>query len=67
MSKGLKTMLFWSLGKPVIIITLLFIINFFLDLNIELYMYLAIFLGLAAGGLVFAGPLNYYISRSRGK
>lgn len=61
MSKGLKIMLFWSLGFPVIITILLIITDYFLGRDIELFSYSA------AGGLIFAGPLYYYISKSQEK
>ncbi|MEI3614669.1 hypothetical protein [Pseudogracilibacillus sp. SO30301A] len=65
MSKGLKIMLFWSLGFPVIITILRIITDYFLGRDIELFSYSAVFLGIAAGGLVFVGPLNYFISKSQ--
>lgn len=65
MSKGLKTMLFWSLGFPVIITIFRIITDYFLGRDIEMFTYSTVFLGIAAGGLIFAGPLNYYIAKSR--
>lgn len=65
MSKVLKIMLFWSLGMPAIVTFLRIITDLFLGRNIELFSYSAVFLGIAAGGLIFAGPLNYYISKSQ--
>lgn len=58
-------MLFWSLGMPIIVTTLRIITNFLLGHPIDLTSYAAVFLGIAAGGLVFAGPLNYYLSKSK--
>jgi hypothetical protein len=65
MSKGLRIMLFWSLGMPIIVTILRITTDYLLGRNIELFSYSAVFLGIAAGGLIFAGPLNYYISKSR--
>ncbi len=65
MSKGLKIKLFCSLGLPVIITILRIITDYFLDRDIELFSYSAVFLGTVVAGLIFAGPLNYYISKSR--
>jgi len=65
MSKSLKIMLFWSLGFPVIIAIFRIIRDYFLGRDIELFSYSPIFLGTAAAGLIFAGPLNYYISKSQ--
>lgn len=67
MRKGLKIMLFWSLGFPVIISIVRIITDYFLGRDIELFSYSAVFLGTAAAGLIFAGPLNYFISKSREK
>jgi len=67
MSKGLKIMLFWSLGMPIIITILRIITDYILGCDIELFSYSAVFLGIAAGGLIFGGPLNYYISKSQRK
>lgn len=63
-SKGLKIMLFWSLGFPVIITTFRMIIDYFVSRNIEMVSYSAVFLGTVAAGLIFAGPLHYFISKS---
>ncbi|SFE28259.1 hypothetical protein SAMN05216238_1127 [Lentibacillus persicus] len=65
MSKGLKIMLFWSLGFPVIITFLRIITDYFLGRDIELLSYSAVFLGIVAAGLIFAGPLNYFIPKSQ--
>lgn len=65
MSKGLKIMLFWSLIFPVIITIFRIITDYFLSREIELLAYSAVFLGIAAGGLLFIGPLNYFISTSK--
>lgn len=65
MSRGFKKMLFWSLGMPTIVTILRMITDYFLGHNIELFSYSAVFLSIAAGGLIFAGPLNYYISKSQ--
>ena len=65
MSKGLKIMLFWSLGFPVIITILRMITDYFLGRNIELLSYSAVFLGTTSAGLIFVGPLNYCISKSQ--
>ena len=63
--KGLKIMLFWSLGMPIIVTILRIITDYILARNIELFSYSAVFLGTAAGGLIFAGPLNYFIWKSQ--
>lgn len=60
-------MLFWTLGFPVIITILRIITDSFLGRDIELFSYSAVFLGIAAGGLIFSGPLNYFISKSQEK
>ena len=60
-------MLFWSLGFPVIIAILRIITDYFLGRNIELFSYSAVFFGSAAAGLIFVGPLNYYIAKSQEK
>lgn len=65
MSKGLKIMIFWTVGFPTIITILRIVTDFFLDRHIELFAYSAVFLGIALGGLIFAGPLNYFISKSQ--
>jgi len=65
MSKGLKIMLFWSLGFPIIITFLRIITDYVLGRDIIFTSHLAIFIGTAVGGLIFAGPLNYYIAKSR--
>lgn len=65
MPKGVKIMLFWSLGFPVIVTILRIIIDYILGRNIELVSYSAVFLGIVAGGLIFAGPLNYLVSKSK--
>lgn len=65
MSKGLKIMLFWSLVFPVIITILRILTDYILGRDIEMFSYLAVFLGIAAGGLVFGGPLNYLIAKSK--
>jgi len=67
MSKGLKIMLFWTLGFPVIVTILRLLIDYILGNNMELLSYAAVFLGSAAAGLIFGGPLNYLISKSKGK
>jgi len=64
-SKCLKIMLFLSLGFPVIITTLRITTDFILGRDIELFSYSAVFLGIAAGGLIFAEPLNCFISKSQ--
>jgi len=64
MSKGLKTILFGSLGFPMIVTILRIMIDYLLERNIDLFSYSAIFLGTATAGLIFVGPLNYYISKS---
>jgi len=60
-------MLFWSLVSPVIVTILIITIDYFSGREIELFSYSAVFLGIAAGGLIFAGPLNYFISKSQEK
>ncbi|MUK90624.1 hypothetical protein GMD78_19895 [Ornithinibacillus sp. L9] len=65
MPKGLKIMLFWTLVFPIIITILRISTDYILSKDIELVSYSAVFLGTAAGGLVFAGPLNYLISKSK--
>ncbi|MEN2766095.1 hypothetical protein [Ornithinibacillus xuwenensis] len=65
MSKGLKVMLFWSLIFPVIVTVLRIIIDFFLGRDIELLSYTAVFLGFVVGGIIFVGPLNYLIHKSK--
>lgn len=65
MSKLLKIILFWSFGFPVILAILRIITDYFLGRDIELFSYSAVFLGTAAAGLIFAGPLNYYILKSQ--
>lgn len=59
MSKGLTIILFWSLVIPAIITILRIITDSFLGRGIELFSYSAVFLGIAAAGLIFARPLNY--------
>ncbi|WP_433957094.1 hypothetical protein [Cytobacillus horneckiae] len=54
MSKGLKIILFWSLVIPAIITILRIITDSFLGRGIELFSYSAVFLGIAAAGLIFA-------------
>lgn len=63
MSKLLKIMLFWTLVFPTIITILRIIIDLILVRDIELLSYSAVFLGMAAAGLFFAGPLYYLISK----
>ncbi|MEI3607294.1 hypothetical protein SPD48_16565 [Pseudogracilibacillus sp. SE30717A] len=65
MSKGLKIMLFWTLGCPSIITVLRIITDYFLGRDIDWFSYSAVFLGIAAAGLIFVGPLNYFISKAR--
>ncbi|UJL45178.1 hypothetical protein KFZ58_12230 [Virgibacillus sp. NKC19-16] len=65
MSKGLKIMLFWSLVFPFTVTIFRIIIDYFLGREIELLPYSAVFLGIVAGGLIFGGPLHYFISNSR--
>lgn len=65
MPKVLKIMLFWSIGFPVIVTVLRIIIDYFLGRESELLSYSAVFFGTAAAGLIFAGPLNYFISKSK--
>lgn len=67
MSKGLKMMLFWSLGFPVIVTALRIITDFLLGKEVELSSYLPVFLGIAAAGFIFVGPFHYYIAKSQGK
>lgn len=67
MPKGLKIMLFWTLVFPTIITIIRIIIVYILGNDIELLSYSAVFLGIAAGGLVFGGPLYYLISKSKEK
>ena len=67
MSIGLKTMLFWALGFPVIVTLLRMGIDYLLGNNMDLLSYSAVFLGVAAAGLIFGGPLNYLITKSKEK
>ncbi|WP_345240623.1 hypothetical protein [Pontibacillus salipaludis] len=67
MPKIIKVMLFWTLVAPTIITILLMIIEYSVGKDVELLSYSAIFLGIAAGGLIFAGPLNYLIAKSKEK
>lgn len=50
-------MLFWTLVFPTIVTILRIIIDCVLDRNIEFLSYSAVFFGIAAAGLIFAGPL----------
>lgn len=65
MSKVLKIMVFWTVGIPVIVTLLRIIVDFLIGRDIELFSYSAVFLGIAAGGLIFTGPLHYFISKSQ--
>ena len=65
MLKILKLMFFWTLVVPTIITILRIIIDYILGKDIVLLSYSAVFLGIAAAGLVFAVPLNYLISKSK--
>ncbi|TGB03641.1 hypothetical protein [Halobacillus salinus] len=65
MPKILKVLIFWTLIVPTIITILRIALDFFLGREVELLSYSAVFLGIAAAGLVFAGPLNYLISKSK--
>ncbi|GAA0493877.1 hypothetical protein GCM10008986_20460 [Salinibacillus aidingensis] len=67
MPKGLKIMLFWSLVFPTIITILRIITDYVLGKEIELFSYTAVFLGIGAGGLIFVGPLMYFVSKSKEK
>ncbi|WP_163970419.1 hypothetical protein [Oceanobacillus halotolerans] len=65
MPKGLKIMLFWTLVFPTIITILRILTDYIIGKDIELVSYSAVFLGIAAGGLIFAGPINYLLAKSR--
>ncbi|SES62535.1 hypothetical protein SAMN05216389_101117 [Oceanobacillus limi] len=65
MPKVLKIMLFWTLVFPTIITIFRIITDYILGKEIEMLSYSAVFLGIAAAGLIFAGPLNYLISKSK--
>ncbi len=60
-------MLFWTLAIPTIITILRIITDYILGKDIELLSYSAVFLGIAAAGLIFAGPLNYLISKPKAR
>lgn len=66
MAKGLKIMLFWSVVAPVIITIIRIIKDYSIGKDIDLLSCLAIFLGCAIAGLLFAGPIKYFISKSEG-
>ncbi|MDY0393914.1 hypothetical protein ACFSMW_16400 [Virgibacillus halophilus] len=66
MSKGLKIMLFWSVAAPVMITIIRIIKDYFMGEDFDLISYSAIFLGFAFGGVLFMGPINYFISKSKG-
>ncbi|SET18935.1 hypothetical protein SAMN05421676_103174 [Salinibacillus kushneri] len=65
MPRLLRIMLFWTLVIPIIITILRIITDYILGKDIELLSYLPVFLGISAAGLIFAGPLNYFISKSK--
>lgn len=65
MSKGLKIMLLATIGIPSLVTLVLFFIDFTVGKEIQFASYSPIFLGLAAGGLIFGGPLLYLISKSQ--
>ncbi|RLL48431.1 hypothetical protein D8M04_03995 [Oceanobacillus piezotolerans] len=67
MQKGPKIMLFWTLVFPTIITILFIIKDYILGNDIEILSYSAVYLGIAAGGLVFGGSLIYLISKSKEK
>lgn len=58
-------MLFWTLAFPSLITILRIITDYILGKDIELLSYSATFLGIAAAGLIFARPLNYFILKSK--
>ncbi|WP_042221641.1 hypothetical protein [Oceanobacillus manasiensis] len=65
MPKLLKIMLFWTLAFPTIITILRIITDYLLGKDIELLSYSAVFLGIAAAGLIFGGPLYYLIYKHK--
>ncbi|SFP65074.1 hypothetical protein [Salibacterium halotolerans] len=59
--KGLPVILSWTIGIPAAIITSRIGIDYGLGRDIEWLSYVPLFLGTAAAGLVFAGPLHYAV------
>lgn len=67
MQKGLRMIILWLLVIPTTVTLLHVFKDYILGINIELLSYFAVYLGFAAGGLVFGVPLNYLIFKLRGK
>ncbi|MFC2949803.1 hypothetical protein [Virgibacillus sediminis] len=65
MSYGWKLTLFWTLGFPVILTTLRVLTDALIGGEIVWMDYSAVFLGLAAAGLLFAAPLRILIEKAK--
>ncbi|MFD2706717.1 hypothetical protein [Salibacterium lacus] len=61
MPKSLPVILSWTIGIPAAITVLRIGIDYGLGRDIEWLSYVPLFLGTAAAGLVFAGPLRYAV------
>ncbi|SFM18035.1 hypothetical protein [Salibacterium qingdaonense] len=61
MPKGLPVILFWTIGIPAAITVSRIGIDWGLGRDIEWLSYAPVFLGTAAAGFVFAGPLRYAV------
>ncbi|TQS75195.1 hypothetical protein DX933_07600 [Ornithinibacillus gellani] len=64
MPRLLKIMLFFTLGLPSLVTVLRIATDSLLGNPLDWFSYTASFFGIAAGGLIFATPLYYLISKS---